>query len=211
MSLSHGSLAPLLATITQAEEISRDVAARQALLAPPRLARALRHQSWQEAGHAAVFRNALGCLPGSARCPPALRQGLSAYAARLHADLDRGALAASLVGLQSVLEGVGTVVFQAPPGLLARAVDLLVPVRALILHQEQGHQRLGEVWAARLLPDADALGSMAHAYEEQAQALLEAGLANLECLQELSGFYRERVGQHLRATQERLRTRVAPR
>lgn len=200
---SH-SLVPLLAAITRAEEISRDVAARQALLAPARLGRALRHQSWQEAAHATVFRSALRCLPGRPACRAALEQALSAYAARLHADLDRGALAASLVGLQCVLEGFASVALQPPPGALAGAADTLVPLRAFILHQEQGHQRLGEVWAPRLQPDGAALARIAGGYGELAQQLLETGLAQLECLQDDAAFYREAIGCRLGATQQLL-------
>ncbi|MBA3624281.1 MAG: hypothetical protein H0W48_07470, partial [Methylibium sp.] len=49
-------LSPLLAAARRAEEISREVALRQSALAPlPALQRALRHQSRQEAVHAAVF------------------------------------------------------------------------------------------------------------------------------------------------------------
>lgn len=85
--MSAHDLSPLLAAVTLAEEISRDVSARQALLAPWPLSRALKHQSWQETAHAAVFRTALQYLPGRASCPALLEKALRRYAAQLHADL----------------------------------------------------------------------------------------------------------------------------
>jgi hypothetical protein len=198
------SLGPLLAAITIAEEISRDVSARQALLAPARLARTLRRQSWQEAAHAAVFRTALHCLPGRYACPPAVHAALSAYTSRLHADLDRGALAASMVGLHCVLEGFAAVALQPPAGALAAGADTLVPLRPFILHQEQAHQRLGEVWVPRLLPITQQRASSAGEYCALADALLEAGLAEFECLQEDAASYRERVAAELRSTMRKL-------
>lgn len=202
--LSVRALAPLLAAITLAEEISRDVTARQALLAPPRLRGTLRQQSWQEAAHATVFRTALHCTPKRSSCPPRLQAALGLYAARLHADLDRGALAASMVGLHCVLEGVAAVALEPPPRALAQLADQVVPLRAFILQQEQGHQRLGEVWVPRLVPEPAALVGSARDYCELAEGLLTAGLATLECLDQDSGHYRERVRSHLRATTERL-------
>lgn len=191
------AIAPLLAAITLAEEISRDVTARQALLAPPRLRQTLHQQSWQETAHAAVFRSALHCIPGSFQCPPGVRSALQEYAARLHSDLDRGALALTIVGLHCVLEGFAAVALQAPPGLLASTADSLVPLRSFILHQERAHQRLGEIWAPRLLPDPMALAGSAREYCALAEALLDAGLGELECLHTDADHYRSRVAEHL--------------
>lgn len=202
--LSLRVLAPLLAAITLAEEISRDVTARQALLAPARLRQTLRRQSWQEASHAAVFRTALQCIPGRFVCPPKVRSALEEYAARLHSDLDRGGLAVSMVGLHCVLEGFAAVALQAPPGMLASSADQLVPLRSFILHQEQAHQRLGEVWVPRLLADPRALTRSAREYCSLAQVLLETGLAHLECLHEDAYHYRRTVADHLHTAVHRL-------
>lgn len=199
MTSTRSALGPLLAAITQAEELSRDISARQALLAPARLRRTLQQQSWQEAAHACVFRTALQCLPGRFSCPPAVRAALDAYAGRLHRDLDRGALAESLIGLQGVLEGFAAVALQPPPGALARCADTLVPLRAFILHQEQGHERLGQRWAPRLLSSPLARRRCADDYRTLVLALLEAGLGELECLHQDSGAYRLRVHAHLDA------------
>lgn len=210
MTTTLSALGPLLAAITQAEELSRDISARQALLAPARLRRTLQQQSWQEAAHATVFRTALQCLPGRFSCPPAVQAALHAYARRLHRDLDRGALAESLIGLQCVLEALAGVALQPPPGALARRADALVPLRPFILHQEQGHERLGQAWAPRLLPDAAARLRCAEGYRALALPLLEAGLGELECLHQDSGPLRHRVRAHLDAAQAQLTHDASP-
>jgi hypothetical protein len=87
--ISPHSLSPLLAAVTLAEEISREISARQAPLAPMPLRRALMRQSWQETAHAVVFGTALQYLPGPASCPAPLGKALRRYAAQLHADLDK--------------------------------------------------------------------------------------------------------------------------
>lgn len=204
MSTPLPTLGPLLAAITQAEELSRDISARQALLAPAPLRRTLQQQSWQEAAHATVFRSALQCLPGRFSCPPAVRAALDDYAHRLHADLDRGSLADSLIGLQGTLEGFAAVALQPPPGTLARRADALVPLWSFILHQEQGHERLGGVWSPRLEPDCAARLRCADDYRLLALSLLEAGLGELECLHQHSGYFRRRVGQQLDAARMQL-------
>jgi len=202
--MSAHDLSPLLSAVTLAEEISRDVSARQALLAPWPLSRALRRQSWQETSHAAVFRTALQYLPGKSSCPEPLQKALRTYAAQLHADLDRNALAASMVGLHCVLEGLGAVALQPPPGELARLADRVVPVRSFILHQELGHQRLGEVWVSRLVAEPARLGSALGIYIELAEAVLQAGLITLNCLAVDGDYYREAVRAHLRSAKSLL-------
>jgi len=197
--LSAHDLSPLLAAVTIAEEISRDVSARQTLLAPWPLSRALKRQSWQETSHAAVFRAALQYLPGQPSCPAPLEKALRSYAAQLHADLDREDLPASMVGLHCVLERLGTVALQPPPGELARLADRVVPVRSFILHQELGHQRLGEVWVPRLVAEPARLGSALGIYVELAEAVLQAGLNTLNCLVVDADQYREAVRAHLRS------------
>lgn len=199
------ALAPVLGAIVVAEEISHDISARQAPLAPERLRRTLRAQAWQEAAHASIFGAALSCLPGRSACPPRVRAALANYATRLHADLDRGALAESMVGLHCVLEGVAAVALQPPPGELACAADALVPLRSFILHQEQAHQQLGDVWVPRLLADADRRVTSARTYAALAEALLDAALREFECVQVEALDYRTRVLAHLESCAERLR------
>ena len=108
-------IAQFLAGMLRAEEISRDVARRQALLAPDAaMRRFLALQSRQEALHAGAFRAALHLTSRRNRCPDALASALDRFAARLHADLDAGLLEGSLIGLQGVLEGIGAVALGAP-------------------------------------------------------------------------------------------------
>lgn len=197
---SHG-LAPLLAAVTLAEQISRDISARQALLAPLPLGRALARQSWQETTHAAIFRTALQCLPGRAACPPALEHALRRYAAQLHDDLDRGDLAASMIGLHCVLEGLGAVALRPPPGALAKLADRIVPVRSFILHQELGHQRLGQIWVERLGADPASLRTALRTYVELAETSLQAGLNTLDCLAADRAYYEDAVRAHLKSTE----------
>lgn len=199
--LSPHSLAPLLAAVTLAEEISRDVSARQSLLSPEPLGRTLKRQSWQEASHVAIFRAARQCLPGDASCPAPLQTALRRYAAQLHADLDRCDLAASMIGLHCVLEGLGAIALQPPPGELATLADSYLPVRSLILHQERGHQRLGEVWIPRLATEPARLQRAMNSYIGLAEAVLEAGLNSLDCLAADRGYYEDAVRAHLTSTE----------
>jgi len=126
-------LVPLLAAAQEAERIARDIAAAQAGIAPvAALQRALTQQSRQEAVHAAVFASALACLPGRAACPPRLARALARFRQRLQADVAAGRLAASLFGLQHVLEALGHVALQPPHGELAGLGDQFVPLRGLL-------------------------------------------------------------------------------
>ena len=160
-------LVPLLAAAQEAERIARDIAAAQAAISPvPALQRALRQQSRQEAVHAAVFASALACLPGRAVCPPRLAVALGGFRHRLEVDVAAGRLAASMFGLQHVLEALGHVALQPPGGQLARLGDRFIPLRGVLADQELGHRRLGEVWVPRLAQPFGAL---------QRRALREAG------------------------------------
>lgn len=196
--LTVRQLAPLLAAVTIAEEISRDVSRRQAAIAPAPLRRTLSLQSRQEALHAATFKAALQCLPGSGRCPDRLLQALRAFEARLQSDVEDGELAASMLGLHCVLEGLGCIALEPPPGELARLADSAVPMRSFIRHQEEGHRRLGEVWVPRLAAGTAGLRLACEDYVALAQAVLTAGLETLDCLAQDAGYYGDAVSRHLR-------------
>lgn len=206
--ISPHSLSPLLAAVTLAEEISRDVSARQALLAPAPLKGALTRQCWQETAHAALFGTALHYLPGPASCPASLGKALRRYAAQLHDDLDHNDLAASMIGLHCVLEGLGAIALQPPPGELATLADRHLPVRSFILHQELGHQRLGELWVPRLAIEPASLRSALRIYVGLAEDVLQAGLSTLDCLTNDSAHYRRAVRSHLSATEALLSRRL---
>lgn len=102
-----------------------------------------------------------------------------------------------MVGLHCVLEGLGAVALQPPPGELARLANRVVPVRSFILHQELGHQRLGEVGVPRLVAEPTSLRSVLSIYVELAEAVLQAGLNTLDCLSSDGDHYREAVRAHL--------------
>lgn len=190
-------LRPLVAAIVQAEEISCEVSARQARIAPAALAHVLRTQSRQEAIHAAGFRAALEWLPGVAVPPAALSSALRAFRERLLGDVQAGALGASLLGLQCVFERLACVALEPPPGELARLADRAVPLRVLVLHQEIAHRQLGDIWVGRLPDPAQGLGHHCEEYLGLAHAVLEAGLGSLDCLQQDGGHYRAAVTREL--------------
>lgn len=198
------ALGPLLDGVVRAEELSRDMSASQASLAPPGLAAVLRRQSRQESAHVLLFRAALRCVGGSAAAPARVQQALEAYERQLRTDLAAGAIARSLVGLQCVLEGLAEVALQPPQGMLGAAADQLVPMRACILHQEHGHQRLGELCLARMAPEPGATREAADEYVELALDLLDAGLATLDCLRQDRVHYGHAVPQRLAAIRDRI-------
>lgn len=177
-----GRIGPLLVALKLAEEISRDVSLRQAAIAPnAQLRRGLRQQSRQEALHAAAFDAALKFGSSRAQCPPGLVKALTAFSTRLHADLDAGALASSMVGLQCVLEGLGCIALRPCSGELLRLSDRLVPLRPLFLLQEEAHHRLGEIWVPRLANERASRGRVElsvarQTYVELAEAIVDAGL-----------------------------------
>lgn len=200
-------LRPLLAAMTLAEEISRDVALRQAALAPAALAGTLALQGRQEALHAAMFRGALQGLPGTAPCPAPVERALLAFRQRLMADLDDGCLAQSMLGLQCVLERLACVALEPPPGELARLADRTVPLRSFVLHQESAHRTLGDVWVPRLAdPGAAPLQEAGEEYVGLALEVLDAGLRTLPCLAQDAAHYRATVRRELHQVVQRLAT-----
>jgi len=196
------SLVPILASARRTEEIARDVAAEQASRAPaPALQRSFREQSKHEAMHARAFDAALDLL-GSGNPPERMLKALNEFSARLLSDVSAGRLAASMFGLQYVLEGLGAVALSPPESNFARIGDRFVPLRELILHQEVAHRRLGEVWVPRL---AALLGEEERAefavasrvYVDLAAAVVEAGLPMLEELETDRNHYLRAAGNFL--------------
>ncbi|TFZ01045.1 hypothetical protein EZ242_06520 [Ramlibacter rhizophilus] len=113
-------------------------------------------------------------------------------------DVQAGRLAASLLGLQCVLEGLACAALAPPPGELARMADAWVPLRPLVLHQEMAHRKLGTTWVARLAPaDGAELRSARADYVALGGELLEAGLSSLDCLAADADHYRAAVRREL--------------
>jgi hypothetical protein len=185
LNLRQGTLldriAPLLAAARQCERMSCEVSRRQGELARSApLAHALAAQSRQEAMHAAVFDAALALAPRAIAPPPRLAAAIGDYARHLHADLDAGDLAASLLGLQCVFESLAAVALDPPEGELTWLGKRLLPVLWLVRRQETAHRRLGEASLARLPANSasdSALQSAWLAYLDHAEAMTDAALA----------------------------------
>lgn len=175
-------IAQFFAGMTRAEEISRDVSRRQALIAPNTAMRSfLASQSRQEALHAAAFRAALRLASRRHSYPDPLARALDRFAARLHADLDAGWLEGSLIGLQGVLEGIGAVALGAPRTELASIGARFVPLRHVLLAQEESHHRHGLRWLARLSADrARDQGALRRSQREYADLGEEVVVASVE-------------------------------
>lgn len=178
-------IAQFLAGMTRAEEISRDVSRRQAAMAAdPAMRRFLVLQSRQEASHARVFGAALRLTTRRSRCPGRLAGALSAFEARLYADLDAGRLESSLIGLQGVLEAIGAVALSAPMTELSAIGARFVPFRATLLRQEAMHHRYGRYWLARLAAGNGCAGDALHRswreYADLGDAALSASVEIFE-------------------------------
>lgn len=198
-------LRPILVAARRTEQIAREVAGAQASLAPlAGLQHSLREQSKQEAVHADAFDRALRVL-GEGSHPLPMLKALDELDACLRSDLESGNLPASMVGLQYVLEGLGSVALAPAPGELAEVGDQYVPIRELVLHQEVAHRRLGEVWIPRLAERLDDRGRerlirAGREYAGLAEAIVNAGLPLLEQL----GVDREHYSKASRAFIESL-------
>ena len=138
--MSATRLARLLEVLRTGEELAAHVALRQSHIAPaPWMSRALCMQAAQERSHAAMATAALTRVATKQRAPDvtiALRR-------RINHDLDAGNLAASILGLQGVIEHLGEAMLemlgrhQHPAGVLLHAL------RKKVLAQERGHVLLG--------------------------------------------------------------------
>lgn len=146
---ARARLPHLLAVLHSGEALAADIAWRQARLAPCSwMSRALTVQAAQERGHSLMAAAALR-LTGAPRCPPNVMTKLRQ---RIERDLDGGNLAASLVGLQGVVEHLGEGLLEALGHHEHPAGAALHALRQKVLAQEHGHVQLG----ARCLQVLDA-------------------------------------------------------
>ena len=150
-------LARLLEVLRAGEALAADVAKRQSQLAHTDwMARALQVQAAQERGHAAMAAAALKLadLRGA-------RAGMPDVTARLRAriehDLDAGNLAASLLGLQGVVEHLGEALLESLGRFDHPAGAILHALRVKVLAQEHGHVLLGARCLQALTPSGGAL------------------------------------------------------
>ncbi len=149
-------LACLLDVLHAGEALAARTAARQATLAPERwMTRALRVQAVQEYGHAGMAGAALA-LNGTRGHNFDI---LAAVRTRLHRDLDQGNLAASLLGLQGVVEHLGEALLETLGTYTHPAGAPLHALRVKVLAQERGHVQLG----ARCLTTLAAQSPASHA------------------------------------------------
>ena len=164
-------LVPLCALVLAAERLSMRCAGMQAALARGLpFERLFLVQQRHERGHVALFRSVLVVSRTRGESMDKPLAALAAYEWRLVSALARGELADSLVGLQVVLEGIGTSLFRS-----FTASPALERMKRGLLLQEEAHHELG----ARLLrqiQDAkiDSLQAAARTYVEAGRVLVEA-------------------------------------
>lgn len=148
-------LARLVRVLAAGEGLAARVAAAQSSRADrQQLQRALALQAEQETGHFRLAQRLCDALPEPQGCGPALA-ALARLERRIWRDLDAGALASSVVGLQGVVEHLGEALLErldpARHGLPA-----LGPLHRKILAQERGHLRLGAQWLRESVGAIDA-------------------------------------------------------
>lgn len=102
----------------------------------------LREQARQESRHASYFGAGVR-LFGGAAMPADPAAALGRYAERLDADLTRGALIASLIGMQCVFEALGESVLNAFEDSSSPKVKLFAEFRRRIAREEATHHAFG--------------------------------------------------------------------
>ena len=133
-------LSRLLEVLRGGEELAAHVASRQSQIAPaPWISRALCMQAAQERSHAAMATAALTRVATKQRAPDVTL----ALHRRINHDLDAGNLAASILGLQGVIEHLGEALLEALGRHQHPAGALLHALRKKVQAQEHGHVLLG--------------------------------------------------------------------
>ena len=133
-------LSRLLEVLRGGEELAAHVALRQSQIAPaPWMSRALCMQAAQERSHAAMATAALTLVAAKQRAPDVTL----ALHRRINHDLDAGNLAASILGLQGVIEHLGEALLEALGRHQHPAGALLHALRKKVLVQVHGHVLLG--------------------------------------------------------------------
>jgi hypothetical protein len=136
----RAKLSHLLAVLHSGEMLAADVAQRQSQIAPlPWMSRALAVQATQERSHACMAAAALR-MTGTPKHAPDV---LLALRSRIERDLAGGNLAASLLGLQGVVEHLGEALLETLGYHEHPAGAVLHALRKKLLAQEHGHLLLG--------------------------------------------------------------------
>ena len=155
-------VAQLIEVLRQGEILAAHAAQRQSRIAPlPWMRRALEIQAAQERSHVALASVAAG-IAGFTHCRGAMPNLIAPLQQQLERDLDAGNLAASLLGLQGVIEHLGETLLEQLGKHAHPAGAPLHALRRKVLAQEHGHVQLGARCLQTLAPgmeQADALNS----------------------------------------------------
>jgi hypothetical protein len=175
-------IAELLHLLRQGECIAHDGARRQALICgDARMKRFFALQATHEMLHAGVLDVACSVLSPRHRAQSPALTALAAFRRDLEHDLARGHLAASIVGLQIVLEGLGMLTLSRMNPALSRHGARFAPFKRVLEQQEHTHHAFGCRWLERqdrsLLPQRAA---DARRYFDLAAAVIDDG-ADLFC------------------------------
>jgi hypothetical protein len=130
------------------ERIAHRCAQRQAALAlEPRHRRFLQLQARQETMHALLFRSIVARLDprGNHASTPAV-QALARYGEQLYQDIESDDLAASLLGMQGTLEGIGERMLHASDSFVTGQDERYQRLHRLVVQQESAHHAFGVHW-----------------------------------------------------------------
>ncbi len=170
--------ARLLRAIVRGERLAQRTAARQAQRAPlPILRRMLAAQARHEHVHAVAFAAAARVFDARERSATTpLDRAFDSFARQLDRDVAHGPLAASFVGLQGVLEGLGEALMRQLDAASDTRTAGFDALRRRFMLQEQGHQALG-ARCLRTLQDDDAVRAAGDCYRDMGEALIRTGAA----------------------------------
>ncbi len=191
------------------ERIAHDAAARQALICGDiKAKRFFSMQSAQESLHAALFHAATAVLTPRMRSlqTPAVA-ALNAYRRHLDHDLAAGHLAASIVGLQIVLEGLGALTLSRMNLALSPHGPRFAPFKRLLEQHEDSHHAFGRRWLER--QDIESLPRLA----ADARRYFELACSAIDGSEELFGYgvsTPQNYRSHLRAALPSALTRDWP-
>ncbi len=156
-------VAQLIEVMRQGEILAAQTALRQSRIAPlPWMRRALEIQAAQERSHVALATVAAG-IAGFTHPRGAVPDLIVPLRLRLERDLDAGNLAASLLGLQGVIEHLGETLLEQLGRHAHPAGAVLHALRRKVLAQEYGHVQLGARCLQALAPGTEQADAL-HAY-----------------------------------------------
>ncbi len=137
-------IARLFNFLLQGEILAFDCATQQSKLFEDQVSRRfLKAQARQEATHAKIFKAGIGILAPRGIGDPIANSQMLQYRRLLQSSLDKGDRAASLLGMQIILEGLGDITLnRIRKGFHSRGLTFR-RVRQLIVGQEDAHHTFG--------------------------------------------------------------------